>query len=378
MNLKDRMKADSVITEQTKKENLQQNSSQQTSSDTTKRLNQPSLESVVEAQSEAIQKLTAENHLKDETIEDLRNQTQIDLSEMSELKSVIAELRAEISSVQNVNQSIVKENDDLRNSAGLMSRKEQQKLVEKLTTTQDLLSDTKKLVNMSNVTAVENAQAAKQAAEAKARQDIANCKEEANSKVSEAVKSKNDTIKVANAKIKAAKKSQQIAWGSLIATLFCCLMAYPVFLEDVWEFISAPIILAWDSLNIYAKWMAAPYYSKFVDGTEKLYAYPPGTAWILRILSFALLITIITGICYGLYQLWLYYRKRWCNLSLRVLLVSLAAIIVFGPVLKKLLSINLILIVGILQVLYLGVLIYLDGYFDSRYKTNDWIRIQNN
>ena len=378
MNLKDRMKADSVITEQTKKENLQQNSSQQTSSDTTKRLNQPSLESVVEAQSEAIQKLTAENHLKDETIEDLRNQTQIDLSEMSELRSVIAELRAEISSVQNVNQSIVKENDDLRNSAGLMSRKEQQKLVEKLTTTQDLLSDTKKLVNMSNVTAVENAQAAKQAAEAKARQDIANCKEEANSKVSEAVKAKNDTIKVANAKIKAAKKSQQIAWSSLSVTLLCCLMAYPVFLEDVWEFISAPIILAWDSLNIYAKWMAAPYYSKFVDGTEKLYAYPPGTAWILRILSFALLITIITGICYGLYQLWLYYRKRWCNLSLRVLLVSLAAIIVFGPVLKKLLSINLILIVGILQVLYLGVLIYLDGYFDSKYKTNDWIRIQNN
>ncbi len=378
MNLKDRMKANSVITEQTKKENFQQNSSQQTSSDTMKRLNQPSLESVVEAQSEAIQKLTAENHLKDETIEDLRNQTQIDLSEMSELRSVIAELRAEISSVQNVNQSIVKENDDLRNSAGLMSRKEQQKLVEKLTTTQDLLSDTKKLVNMSNVTAVENAQAAKQAAEAKARQDIANCKEEANSKVSEAVKAKNDTIKVANAKIKAAKKSQQIAWSSLIATLFCCLMAYPVFLEDVWEFISAPIILAWDSLNIYAKWMAAPYYSKFVDGTEKLYAYPPGTAWLLRILSFALLITIIAGTCYGLYQLWLYYRKRWCNLSLRVLLVSLAAIIVFGPVLKKLLSINLILLLGILQVLYLGVLIYLDGYFDSRYKTNDWIRIQNN
>ena len=378
MNLKDRMKADSVITEQTKKENLQQNSSQQTSSDTTKRLNQPSLESVVEAQSEAIQKLTAENHLKDETIEDLRNQIQTDLSEMSELRSVIAELRAEISSVQNVNQSIVKENDDLRNSAGLMSRKEQQKLVEKLTTTQDLLSDTKKLVNMSNVTAVENAQAAKQAAEAKARQDIANCKEEANSKVSEAVKAKNDTIKVANAKIKTAKKSQQIAWSSLIATLFCCLMAYPVFLEDVWEFISAPIILAWDSLNIYAKWMAAPYYSKFVDGTEKLYAYTPGTAWILRILSFALLITIITGICHGLYQLWLYYRKRWCNLSLRVLLVSLVAIIVFGPVLKKLLSINLILLVGILQIIYLGVLVYLDGYFDSRYKTNDWIRIQNN
>lgn len=67
-----------------------------------------------------------------------------------------------------------------------------------------------------------------------------------------------------------------------------------------------------------------------------------------------------------------------CMLSLRVLLVSLAAIIVFGPVLKKLLSINLILLLGILQVLYLGVLVYLDGYFDSRYKEKDWLRIQNN
>lgn len=240
------------------------------------------------------------------------------------------------------------------------------------------LSDTEKLVNMSHVESVKEAHAAKQAAEAKAKQDIANCKEEANSKVSNAITAKADAIRLANTKIKAAKKREQIAWGALIVTLFCCLMAYPAFLEDAWEFIATPILWAWDNLSIYAKWMATPYYSKFVDDSEKLFAYSAWTAWILRILSFALLITIITGICYGLYQLWLYYRKRWCNLSLRVLLVSLAAIIVFGPVLKKLLSINLILIVGILQVLYLGVLVYLDGYFDSRYKEKDWLRIQNN
>ena len=377
MNLKERMKPDSVMTEQKNVGIIQQNSFQQTSSDTTQKSNQLSLDSMVEAQSEAIRKLAAENLQKDETIEDLQNQIQTDLSEKSELTSAIADLRAEILLLQTENQKFVTENDDLRNNAGLLSRKEQQKLVEELATTKGLLSDTEKLVDMSNVEAVRNAQAAKQAAEAKARQDIANCKEEANSKVSEAITAKTDTIRLANTKIKAAKKREQIAWGSLIVTLFCCLIAYPAFLEDAWEFIEAPILWVWDNLSTYSKWMATPYYSKFVDGSEKLFAYSVGVAWILRILSFALLIGSTAGICYGLYKLWLYYRKRWCNLSLHVLLVSLAVMIVFGTGIKNIMSINLVLLLIIIQIMYLGALMYLDGYFEDHHKTDNWTRIQN-
>ena len=128
-------------------------------SDTTQKSNQPSLESLLEVQAEALRKLTAENHQKDMLIEDLRNQIQSSLSEKSELISVIAELRAENSSVQSVNQSIVKENDDLRNRGGLLSRKEQQKLAADLEDTQSLLADTRKLVDISNVEAVQKAQA---------------------------------------------------------------------------------------------------------------------------------------------------------------------------------------------------------------------------
>ncbi|MBE5845813.1 MAG: hypothetical protein E7302_16935 [Butyrivibrio sp.] len=258
-----------------------------------------------------------------------------------------------------------------------MSRKEQQRLTEELTTMKGRLSDTEKLVNMSSVEAVTNAQAAKLAAEAKARQDVANCKEEASNKVSEAITAKTDAIRLANTKIKAAKKREQIAWGSLIVTLFCCLMAYPAFIEDAWEFISAPILWALNNLSIYAKWMATPYYSKYVDGSEKLFAYSAGVAWLLRVLSFALLIASIAGISFGIYKLWLYYRKRWCNLSLRVLLISLAVMIVFGSSIKSLISINLVLILVIIQIVYLGVLIYLDGYYEDRNKASSWIQIQN-
>ena len=131
---------------------------------------------------------------------------------------------------------------------------------------------------------------------------------------------------------------------------------------------------ALDNISIYAEWMATPYYSKFEDGSERLFAYSTGVAWILRILSSALLIATITGICYGIYKLWLYYRKRWCNLSLKVLLISLAVMIVFGSSIK---SINLVLLLVIIQMVYLGVLICLDGYFEDHHKATNWKKIQH-
>ena len=376
MNLKDRMKTDSVITEQTKKGNLQQNSSQQTSSDTTQKLNQPSLESVVEAQSEAIQKLTAENHLKDETIENLRNQIQTDLSEMSELTSVIAELRAEISSVQNVNQSIVKENDDLRNRGGLLSRKEQQKLAADLEDTQSLLADTRKLVDISNVEAVQKAQAAQAAAELKAKKDIADYKKLADEKIDEAVVAKSEAKKNAKLMVDRAKKKERIAWGSLAATLFCCLMAYPAFLNDLWDAITLPFIWAWNGINDYAYWLKIPYYFRYIEGAEKRYAYSTGTAWLLRVTSVFFTAALTVGICYGFWITIQYYRKRWCSLSLKVLLISTGAVIIFGEGIHNIISINLVGLLLIIQLAYLGLLVYLDGYFETRNMNRYWVKLQ--
>ena len=73
----------------------------------------------------------------------------------------------------------------------------------------------------------------------------------------------------------------------------------------------------------------------------------------------------------------MYYKKRWCNLSLKVLLASIAAVIVFGEDIKTYININLVLLIIIIQLVYLGVLVYFDGYFDAHNRNNDWESIQN-
>ena len=53
---------------------------------------------------------------------------------------------------------------------------------------------------------------------------------------------------------------------------------------------------------------------------------------------------------------------------------SLAVMIVFGSSIK---SINLVLLLVIIQMVYLGVLIYLDGYYEDHHKAADWKKIQH-
>lgn len=137
-----------------------------------------------------------------ETIENQNIRIQQLSSEKLELTSVIADLRAELSSVQKINQSLttnnqllVKQNDDLRNNAGLVSRKEQEKLAKELTNTRGLLSEARKKINMSNVEAVEAAQATQKAAEQKAAKEIAEYKASADKRIADAINAKNTVIK---------------------------------------------------------------------------------------------------------------------------------------------------------------------------------------
>ena len=73
----------------------------------------------------------------------------------------------------------------------------------------------------------------------------------------------------------------------------------------------------------------------------------------------------------------MYYKKRWCSLSLKVVLVSLALTIVFGDWISNHIKINLVLLLVLIQVGYLGVLTYLDGYYDTRNLLDKWKKMQN-
>jgi hypothetical protein len=230
---------------------------------------------------------------------------------------------------------------------------------------------------MSNVDAVEKAQAAQAAAELKARKDIADYKELADGKVNVAVEAKIEAKKNAKLKVDAAKKRERIAWGSLAATLFCCLIAYPAFLNDLWDALTQPLIWIWNSINDYAYWLKNPYYPKYIEGVTTRYSYSAGTAWLLRLTSLILVIALIVGACYGIWITVQYYRKRWCSMSLKVLLISTGAVIVFGEGIHSIMKINLIGLLLFIQVAYLGVLIYLDGYFESRNRVRYWKKVQN-
>ena len=198
---------------------------------------------------------------------------------------------------------------------------------------------------MSNVKAVQDAQTAKEAAEQKAAKDIVEYKRTVDKRVSEAVKAKNAAIKNADKKTQIALKNQKIAQGSLLVTLLCCLIIHPAFVNDMWDFVYTPAMWVWDSM----------------DG----------------FLSAILTLICLAGAGYGVYRIWLYYRKRWCSLSQRVLFASLATVIIFGDGIHKYIDINLVMLFLIIQVLYIWVLVYLDGYFKTHYREDAWNNIQN-
>ena len=67
---------------------------------------------------------------------------------------------------------------------------------------------------MSNVEAVEAAQATQKAAEQTAAKEIAEYKASTDKRIADAINAKNTVIKQAKDKVKAAEKSRQIAWLS--------------------------------------------------------------------------------------------------------------------------------------------------------------------
>lgn len=139
MNLKDKMKSDSP--EPKLIENEKNNSV-----NTTQKSNQQSRElELLEKQSEALRIVTEErdNLLRLGRPED-QEKIQSLSSEILSLKSAITEIKTELSQTQKINQSLVQNNDALRNSKGLMLRSEQKELQEKLTNAQALVVSNKK------------------------------------------------------------------------------------------------------------------------------------------------------------------------------------------------------------------------------------------
>ena len=100
---------------------------------------------------ENLQKISSENQKLQDELQKLTEENQ--------------KLQTELSRTQNINLSLQRSNDDLRNRNGLLSRKEQEQLEEKIRDVQDRNSKLEKMVVQSSVEAVEEALKKQQEAE---------------------------------------------------------------------------------------------------------------------------------------------------------------------------------------------------------------------
>ena len=244
----------------------------------------------------------------------------------------------------------------------MQSRKTQEALNQRVTDLTDENNDLRKKVDMSSVDAVETARRKQKEAEAREKKNVSDANKKADKAINAAKKAEAAAKDKSKKDWAAAKKTQQTSYGLLAFVLLCCAIASEKFLPDVGRFFSVPFWWLNDKLDIYISWMKVPYYTKSDSlGTHK-YAFEDGMAWFLRILTALLILVAIIAIIAIIINLVIYYKKRWCSLSLKVLVCTLAVVIVFG----RFISINTLLLFFILQAVYLALLHYIDGCAENR------------
>ncbi len=173
--------------------------------------------------------------------------------------------------------------------------------------------------------------------------------------------------------LRIVKHNHKIALISLLFVFICCLIKNKILLYELWDFIRTPTIWIKDKFILYINWMKMPYYT---DSNIPI-PFSNGWAWTFRIITPILILAIVLGIVLGLFFIIRYYKKRWCNLSMKVVIGSLAILTIFGDIIRQYIPINLILLFLIIQILYLLILKFFDWIYEVRYGADNWKKIQN-
>ena len=238
--------------------------------------------------------------------------------------------------------------------------------MEEVVATRDQNSKLKDMVSKSSVEAVDNARAERDKAIKDKKEGIRAAESKAWHETYEAEKKQQKAEAEAKKAKETLEKRSFLYIGLLAFTLLCCAMMNRQVISDFLDFFQTPALGICDMVCEYTEWLVS-----LSDRMEI------GWAWLVRILVTLLIIAIVFGIMYVVIDLVKTYNKRWCTLSLKVMVVTLAVIAVFGELIRKVLPVNLILLFFIVQVGYLITLWYFDGYFENRYRSDDWERIQN-
>ena len=287
-------------------------------------------------------------------IQTLEEEKQTILSDRQRLREEIRKstveiqrLTTELSETQKLNQSLQQSNDDLRNRNGLMSRNEQEQLEEEIKDVRDQNSKLQDKVNKSSVEAVDEAQKKQKEAEKKARTI-----EYQFNKAQEEVKIVKKKTDCEIKKLKNEAKEKETFW--MIAYMILVLLAViknTVFQKDLFACITVPLRFWYR----YIEWLIHPSELNILGEREYFSA---GWSWFLRIM--AILIFLGLGISSEIFVLRKIeqYRKAWDKYSIWILLISVSSIAVIGDVVRKYFPINLILLLGFINIAAMEIKIY--------------------
>ena len=221
------------------------------------------------------------------------------------------------------------------------------------------------MVDKSSVDAVDTARAERDQAIRDMKAGIKAAQSKSSHDTYEAHQKQKEAEKKASSAIKTLETRSFLYIGLLAYTLLGVAIMNSQVVSDFLDFFKVPAVGIYNALNEYTNWLIN--LSKSME---------VGWAWVIRILLTLVIIALFAGIIVGICHLIKWYKSRWCTLSLKVMVITLAIIAVFGEPIRSVISINLILLFFIIQVLYLFVLVYFDGYFENRYRTEEWEAFQ--
>lgn len=267
---------------------------------------------------------------------------------LQKISSENQKLQTELSRTQNINLSLQRSNDDLRNRNGLLSRKEQEQLEEKIRDVQDRNSKLEKMVMQSSVEVVEAAQEKQHLAEKRMRSLELLLKMERRDTACQLDKTKRQMKK----KIMETEKKKNLWCLGLFFFSLLSVMRNEVMLNDLLEVVMFPVWF-WKEITKFADWVFHPQNENFSFNGNNI-VFSSGAAWIVRFLCVAIAIMavllavwIICGFCRE-------YKKHWNEYEMYLVVVVFAVMAVIGDVFSRYIHINLLLmIVGLISLQFI-------------------------
>jgi hypothetical protein len=229
------------------------------------------------------------------------------------------------------------------------------------------------MVNKSSIKTVDRANAERNDAICDANAKVKEAQIEKDSAIRDRDKIKKESEAREFSSRSELKKKTLVMYGLLTITYLLYGLRNNQLITDLINFFKVPYLYLYKKGDSLIGWLQVPTYTE----NNVTVAFAAEWAWFFRIASVLVVVALVILLGTILLSILRVYKNIWCNLSLKVLSLSLAVITTFGDIIKGWLSINLVLLFLISQVIYIIIWIYISCKQDEWWDYGKWERIQN-